>query len=89
VRRGKVGAIEEIFDVQLGAQTGVEPEEERGVETDEAREADRVIRRGEEFVAVDRAETEAPLRVEIVAVPEREGVARRGWRALALVVDGW
>ena len=61
----------------MGAQTGVEPEEERGVETDEAREADRVVGGGEEFVAVDRAETEAPLRVEIVAVPEREGVARK------------
>ena len=86
VRGGIVGAVEEVFDVELGAQVGVEPVEERGVEADEAREADRVVGGREEFVAVEGAEAEAPPGVAVVAIPEGEGVARELGEAGATII---
>ena len=74
VRRGEVVPVENILDVDLGAHALVEAIEHGGVEADEAWQRDGVVGRGEDRIAIDRADADAPLRAQVVAVPERKRV---------------
>ena len=72
----KYSLVEQVLDVDLGAQVVVQGEEHARVEPGEARQGDGVVDRREHVVLVDHAQTHAPLPMELVAVPQRQRVLR-------------
>src|SRR3546814_9996077 len=72
-----VPLVAEVLDVELNLQLVADLVEQRAIQAGEAFEGDSVVGRGVDAAAIDRAQPHAPLRAEVVAVPQRCTVPRQ------------